>query len=126
MQMVMAAAAETRTSRQSYWFCRLGAEQDNLRAILSWSLSGSDPEYGLQIVAGMMDYWYYNGSAAEGRRWTDLALERVADAGPLLRAGLLGSAGRIAHGLGDLGKAKQYERQAVALYKEAGEERKMA
>lgn len=125
-QMVTEAAAEMRSARQQYWFRRLRAEQDNLRSVLSWSLGGAVPEFGLRIAAGMMDYWYYNGRTAEGRRWTDLALKRAHGAEPALRAGVLASAGKIDHGLGDLGTAKEHLRQAVAIYRESGEERRMA
>jgi predicted ATPase/DNA-binding CsgD family transcriptional regulator len=125
-RMVEGASQEMRTHRQNRWFKRLAADQDNIRAVLSWSLSGNQVEFGTQIVSGMMDYWYYNGAAAEGRRWIEQALEKGEDVGPAQRAGVLGSAARIAHALGDLSTSREYSQRALELYRTVGNERRMA
>jgi predicted ATPase/DNA-binding CsgD family transcriptional regulator len=120
------AAGQIRGSRQSYWLNRLQAEQDNLRAVLSWSLEGQDTLSGLRLAAALRDHWYYNGLAGEGRRWTDLALEKAASAAPALRAGVLRTAGQMAFGVGDLPGAGELLSQALALYRQLEDERNAA
>lgn len=124
-ELMMVAAEEMRTGKQIYWFDRLQAEQENLRSILSWSLNGAHVEYGLKIAHGMMDYWFYYGRGVEGRRWIELALDKSPESKPLLRAGVLQSAGRITYVIGNPKEARQYQHEALELYKEAGEERKI-
>lgn len=125
-RMVGEASQQMRTHHQNRWFKRLGAEQDNIRAVLSWSLRDGQPEFGMQVVSGMMDYWYYNGAAAEGHRWINLALQKMEGVEPAMRAGVLESAGRIAHGLGDPAKGREYSQGAVRLFQEAGDDHGMA
>ncbi len=120
------AAGQIRGSRQSYWLNRLQAEQDNLRAVLSWSLGGQDILSGLRLAAALGDHWYYNGLAVEGQRWTGLALEKAASAAPGLRAGVLRAAGQLAFSTGDLPKAGELLLRALALYRQVEDERSAA
>jgi predicted ATPase/transcriptional regulator with XRE-family HTH domain len=120
------AAGQIRANRQSYWLNRMKAEQDNLRAVLAWTLEGQDTLPGLRLVAALRDHWYYNGLAGEGRRWTDLALRKSTGAPPALRAGVLRAAGQIAIGVGDLPKAGELLSQALALYRQLEDERNTA
>jgi predicted ATPase/DNA-binding CsgD family transcriptional regulator len=120
------AAGQIRGSRQSYWLNRLQAEQDNLRAVLSWTLEGQDVLSGLRLTAALGDHWYYNGLAGEGQRWTGLALEKVASAAPAIRAGVLRAAGQLAFGVGDLPGAGELLLQALDIYRQLGDERNAA
>ncbi len=63
---------------------RLGAERDNLRAALSWSLvvptgqSDLDLERvatGLRLAQALAPFWYQHGDATEGRHWLEQAIE---------------------------------------------------
>jgi predicted ATPase len=117
------AGNEFRSARQTYWNKRLRAEQGNLRAALAWSLRGVENIYGLRMVAALSEYWYYNGFAAEGLRWTDLALENADEATPSLRAGVLRTAGNLNYNLNDLHKGKEYLHRALVLYRELGDKR---
>jgi predicted ATPase/DNA-binding CsgD family transcriptional regulator len=120
------AARQIRGSRQSYWLNRLQAEQDNLRAVLSWSLEGQDTLSGLRLAAALRDHWFYNGLAGEGQRWTDLALEKAASAAPALRAGVLLTAGQMAFGVGDVRRAGELLFQALTLYRQMEDEHNAA
>jgi tetratricopeptide (TPR) repeat protein len=104
----------------------LQAEQDNLRSILVWSLSGNEIEYGLRLVASLLYYWNYNGLGAEGRRWSELALENSTNAAPALRAGVLLSAGEFAQRMGNFRRGRELIHQALDLYQQLGDERNKA
>jgi non-specific serine/threonine protein kinase len=124
--LVESAEGEFRTNRQLYWMKRLRLEEDNIRLALDWSLNGADVSYGLRIAAAMLNYWYYNGLSAEGRRWTGLAIARMDGAPPQVRAGLLGSAGNIAYAVHEIERAKEYQQAAIELYRELGVEKRLA
>jgi len=125
-RLVETAAEEFHSARQADWFARLRAEQANLQAAFLWSFGEGQADYGLRLVAALHYYWFYNGLAAEGRRWADLALERSVTAAPALRAGVLRCAGRIAMGLSEMRRGKEWLRQAVELYAQIGDERNAA
>jgi predicted ATPase/DNA-binding CsgD family transcriptional regulator len=116
------AQKEIYTARQEYWFGRLLDELDNLRSVLAWSLNGDKSEHGLRLAAALDTFWIYNGLAAEGRRWTDLALIKSTQVEPELRAGVLRSAGHIASYMNDMPRSKKLLRQAVELYQQNRDE----
>jgi predicted ATPase/DNA-binding CsgD family transcriptional regulator len=121
--LAVRAGNEFRGARQVYWNNRLRAEQDNLRALLTWSLGGKENTYGLRLVAALSEYWYYNGFAAEGLHWTELALEKADEATPSLRAGVLCTAGYLSYNLNDLHKGKEYLHRSLSLYQKIGDKR---
>jgi predicted ATPase len=120
------AAREMRGPKQNFWFLRLRSEQDNLRSVFTWSFSVSEAEYGLRLAAALRDYWYYNGLAVEGRRWTNLALDRSSDGKPALHAAILHSAGQISYVIGEFSRGKSYLNMALDLYYQLGDERNKA
>lgn len=75
-----------RGSDQATWMARLRAENDNLRAALSWS-ADSDPELGLRIAAGLGRYWYLFGPYVQAEEWLDQFLA-AADPTPSSRRAL--------------------------------------
>ncbi len=121
--LAVRAGDEFRSGRQGYWNDRLRAEQDNLRAVLTWSLGGKENSYGLRLVAALNDYWFYNGFSAEGLRWSDLALEKADDAPLSLRAGVLCTAGNLTYNRNDLYKGKEYLHRSLSLYQKIGDKR---
>jgi predicted ATPase len=106
-ELVPTAQAELYGARQAYWLGRLRDELDNLRAVLTWSLNGSQRQYGLQLTAALREFWIWDGLAAEGRRWTDRALSQSDQARPELRAGVLLSAGHIALAYNDAPRGRE-------------------
>jgi non-specific serine/threonine protein kinase len=121
--LAVRAGNEFRGARQIYWTKRLRAEQDNLRAVLTWSLGGKENIYGLRLVAALSDYWYYNGFAAEGLHWTEMALEKTDQATPSLYARVLCTAGSLSYNLNDLNKGKEYLHRSLSLYRKIGDKR---
>ncbi|MFI7061725.1 DUF4062 domain-containing protein [Kribbella sp. NPDC050124] len=84
--MIEAATGQVRGGEeQPRWLERLGAEHDNIRAALEWSLSLGDAQASLRIAVGAAWFWYLRGYWDQGRR----ALEQstaLDGAEPALRA----------------------------------------
>ncbi|NIV36529.1 MAG: hypothetical protein GWN58_45975, partial [Anaerolineae bacterium] len=116
------AAPELRGARQQHWSVRLRAEQDNLRTALAWSLGEGEAELGLRLVGALRDFWFFDGRGAEGLRWTERILESAQDAPPAARAGALNAAGLLCIDTGDYKKGKTYNGEALAIYREFGDE----
>jgi non-specific serine/threonine protein kinase len=123
------AAKELRGARQQYWFRRLEAERENLGRALARTVgteAGIEATLGLRMVGALRDFWFYTGYFAEGSKWTGLALERLADATPELRARVLNSAGMMAATAEEHERGKALNREAAAIYRELGDKRNMA
>jgi hypothetical protein len=58
-------------SEQAEGLERMDDERDNLRAALSWSLGGNEPELGLRLAGAMSEFWYERGSVGEGLAWLE-------------------------------------------------------
>ena len=91
-----------RGGEQATWMRRLGADQDNMRAALTWSLgTDGDPDLALRMCGALAWFWYNPGSHngphwEESRHWFAQALRR--GTGPSLgRVKTLAAAGRFAH-----------------------------
>jgi len=125
-RLVELSETEIHSPKLDYWFARLTAEQANLHAIFHWSFGGTESEYGLRLVSALYYYWFYNGLAAEGGRWVDQALEKSANASPVLRAGVYRCAAQIAYEVTDIVKGKEYAGKALELYRKLGDERNVA
>ena len=59
------------------WLDRLAADLDNLRAVLTCSVT--DPESasgqaGLRMVGALYQFWFFRDHVVEGRRWTEAVL----------------------------------------------------
>jgi tetratricopeptide (TPR) repeat protein len=116
------AAPELRGARQQDWFVQLRAEQDNLRAALAWSLGAGKAELGLRLVGALRDFWFFDGRGVEGLRWTERTLASAQDAPPAALAGALNAAGYLCVDTGDYKKGKTYSGEALAIYRELGDE----
>lgn len=119
------SSREIRGPRHVYWNTCLQSEQGNLNAALAWSLAGTEPLFGLRLVAALMDHWYYKGTL-EDARWAELALEKMESAPPDLRAAVLIAVGTLYHNLGDMPRVGELFRQAVDLFKQLGDEHNAA
>lgn len=113
--LVDEAEPDLRGARQVEWTNRLEDERPNLDAALGWSFGGGDPIFGLRIMSGLRDFWFYHGHAHEMRRWTARALDHVDKAEDSLRAGVLLSAGFAAYTNRDP-RAVELLEDATALY----------
>jgi predicted ATPase len=79
VELAERAEPELRQAQQQDWFRRLGADHDNLRAALNWSLDcetdGADEEnaqharttLGARLAGALGHFWFAGGYHAEGR-----------------------------------------------------------
>jgi non-specific serine/threonine protein kinase len=58
------------------WLDWLELEHDNLRAALSWSLSGGQEALGLRLAGTLRGFWQVRGYWGEGRAWLERALAK--------------------------------------------------
>jgi non-specific serine/threonine protein kinase len=116
------AEAKLTGAEQDYWFERLLSEHDNLRTALAFTLTGGEIELALRIVGALRDFWYYSGHAGEGLGWIEQVLDDAEQVSPALRAKALNTAGSLAFVQGDYEHGKLFNRQALALYRDLGDE----
>ncbi len=89
------AEAEWPTTRDVIWLDRYGADADNVRAALKWAFeSKADPDaeaLGLRLVAASYPLWWDLPGLPlrEGRRWFDLAVQRIRPDTPAITAARL-------------------------------------
>jgi len=124
--LVEQAETELSGPKQTYWFKRLLSEHDNLRTALAFTLEGDENELGLRIVGGLRDFWYYSGHAGEGLGWIERSLESADMFSSTLRAKALNAAGSLSFLRGNYKRGKFYNRKALALYRELGDQVNMA
>jgi predicted ATPase len=108
------------------WSGRLDREHDNLRQALRWARQSGDSPTGLRLVGALSWFWWMQGHLGEGRRWAEEFLSEPFDddhpGGGLARAGALYGAGELAFGQGDLARAAELFEEALALYRELGDD----
>ncbi|HMQ51000.1 MAG TPA: helix-turn-helix domain-containing protein [Anaerolineae bacterium] len=67
---------------QVTWMQRLNADNNNLRAAFTWSLSAEgDAKLGLQAGASLWWFWWTNGQVGEGRQWLQNLTQRAENMG---------------------------------------------
>jgi predicted ATPase/DNA-binding CsgD family transcriptional regulator len=109
-------------AEQGDWFERLRSEHDNLRTALAFTLRSNESELGLQIVGALRDFWFYTGHVGDGLGWIERSLESAIGDSPALRAKALNAAGWLSFIQGDFERGKLFNREALALYQELGDE----
>jgi predicted ATPase/DNA-binding SARP family transcriptional activator len=115
------AAPRLRTRDRPASLALLDREMPNVRTALSWVIDAGRHDDALRLVAELWPYWAYSVRWQEGLRWTEVALERAADASPPLRAAaLLARAEVVGPRGGDRFRASLEE--ARALFAESGDD----
>jgi predicted ATPase/class 3 adenylate cyclase len=115
------AEPELRGRGQEAWMRALDEERPNIQAALTWSLERGDAAFGLRMVAGLRDYWFYQGRLREMGRWADEARSRLDGREPHLKAGVLLTAGIHAYAV-YRDEAADLLSRAVQLFEGAGDE----
>ena len=100
---------------------RLEAENDNLRAALSWCRGAEEHELELRLASSLWLFWTVRGYLTEGRRWLEDGLSRSGGAPQPLRAKTLAGAGGLAYRQGDYERSKTAWREALDLFRELDE-----
>jgi ATP/maltotriose-dependent transcriptional regulator MalT len=106
---------------QQAWAERLEAENDNLRAALSWSLE-NESETALGLAGTLARFWEIRSRFLEGSRWLGAALHQSGRTEAATRAPVLTEAGTFAWHRGDYDRASKLHGQALALYRQLGDE----
>ncbi len=125
--LALAEEAEPRFRRpeEATYSRLLEAEHDNMRAALSWSLNGGDPELGLRLAAALRWFWNARGHLNEGARHLEKALGGHGGP-PAARAGAFYGWGHILRKQSDFERAEACFQQALALYEELRDEEHIA
>ncbi len=121
------AQLQAPVSRHSSWLEKVEAEQDNLRAVLQWSLEQNEVETALRLSGALSYFWQIRGNMSEGRRWVEAALALPgAEQYRTAYAQALIGAGTITWLQGDPTAARSWCERAAAIYRELGDQRGLA
>jgi predicted ATPase len=119
-----------RTAAQTEWLVRLQAEQDNLRAALTWGRAqattragATDGEYWLRLAGALSWFWHMRGHVGEGRAWLEAALAMGGEAPAAVRANALIGAAIMAERQGDYAQAVVALEEGLALHRQVGNQR---
>ncbi len=109
----------------------LEAENDNIRAVLRWSLEGGPEtaETALRLSGALGRFWMIRSYATEGRRWLEQALNAAASVitiPPFVRIRALTAAGGLANEQGDYLAARPLRDEALSLAQAEGDKRVIA
>lgn len=114
------ATVEERTFLHLYnqpWLVQIDQEQNNLRAVLAWSLSSQgDHMLGLRLAGALGHFWVVREQRTEGRQWLQQALD-VATPSDIIEARARLGLGVLLHCLGELNPALQQLSAALALFR---------
>jgi len=117
MALARQAESHLRGPEQVYWLQRLAAEQDNLRAALSWlAESEAGTSDGIALSTALARFWVTQGHVSEGRAWVAEFLSRVEGSeADTTSARALIAAGELATAAGDVEGAPPLLEQARDL-----------
>jgi predicted ATPase/DNA-binding SARP family transcriptional activator len=102
------------------WEC-LEAEQNNLRAALTWSCEAGDPELGARLAAALAGFWNHRGYWSEGSDWLKRVLALLPEEVTPLRAVALQAAGVFAVHGGRPGEGRHLLEQSAVAHRASGD-----
>ena len=119
LRLAEQAEPDLRGALQAVRMRELGADNDNLRAALTWFQARGEVERGLRLVGALWRFWQIRGQLTEGREHAErlLAIDS-GDADPAARARALACAGRLAFFQGDYPAARRSLGRSLALQQE--------
>jgi predicted ATPase/DNA-binding XRE family transcriptional regulator len=106
---------------QPSWLRRLQRDQDNLRAALDWSLDAA-PVQAVQLAGALWSFWNESDQIMEGHTWLQRALDAGGGAAPVARRarGVSGLA-TMFYRRNEFGRAAELHREALDLFRQAGD-----
>jgi predicted ATPase/DNA-binding SARP family transcriptional activator len=125
LELAEEATPELKGPRQAWWFDRLEADHDNLRAALAWSI-GRNVTQALRLTIALWSFWRSRSYLSEARRWLDAALAQHAKHEPQLRARALEAASDLTGSQGDFERALLLADESGTLYRQIRDERRLA
>ncbi|MCW5852774.1 MAG: helix-turn-helix domain-containing protein [Anaerolineae bacterium] len=124
LRLAQAGGQGLQGGQQRAWLQRIGAELENFRAAIHWSLDApaesARPESGVQITWALFWYWAHTGTYVEASRYLDtfLALPIGLQPTPTRALALLG-----AQWLGFRGGDSGYIEESISLFRRVGDKR---
>ena len=114
-------AVALRGPEQAAWMESLRQEHDNLTAALTHARRAGDAAE-LELAVRIWPFWKINGNLTEGQAWLEGGLGRHPDAAAALRALAVYAVGSLAILRGTLKQALACSTQALALYRDLGDD----
>ena len=116
-RLALQAEPELRGPNQVAWVKRLGADHDNLRAAMEWSLATvKDTRTSpLPLMCALHRFWLQRSHFGEGRQWVERGLAASGDIPPSLRARALVAIADLSFFQGDAAAVQAAAEQVVAL-----------
>jgi tetratricopeptide (TPR) repeat protein len=118
LNLVRQAQTGLMTAQSPYWLKRLDAEQDNLRAALTYDQSANRYEEALELTGGLFWFWQTRGHISEGRSQLEKVLSNSSEAPRKTPsyAKALWAAGGLAWIQADLLTARSHLEESVSLW----------
>jgi predicted ATPase/class 3 adenylate cyclase len=106
----------------SIWLDRLESDHDNLRAVLAWAEHIAEPEPALRLGASLWKFWIIRGHMREGRERLIRVLAIPGARTPSQRlAATLHGLGTMTHEISDLGPARAWLEETLAVCEKLGD-----
>jgi predicted ATPase/DNA-binding SARP family transcriptional activator len=127
----LAGHADSGGHSQAAWLDLVNADLDNfmigLERAVDQDADGHDAVGALALATRLAAFWMVRGPVGVARRWLDAALAAAGpDADPRVRAEALDAAGQLAGLQGDQDAQLRYQHQSLAIWRELGEDAKIA
>jgi predicted ATPase len=105
------------------WVERLTRDHDNIRAALRWAIETNHADLGLRLAGAVWRFWHQRAHFQEARAWFDELLAQPSEVEPSRgRAKGLTGLGGIAYWQGDAPTGEKAYEEALAIYREVGDE----
>ncbi len=110
------------------WLVRIDEQGPNLKAALLWTLENPEGSHqlGIDLVNAMGWFWYLRGDATEALRWLERAIETDEDSPLSLRVRLIYYSAAMLERLGRLVEAQDRFEEALAIFRELSDEKRVA
>jgi predicted ATPase/DNA-binding CsgD family transcriptional regulator len=108
------------------WLEQLDVDRENFRVALEWAEESGETEIGLRLGGALFWFWLTR-QVGEGREWLTRMLDANRGSSSAARAKALVAAGALAWGLdGENDRAERLLQEALDLWRQAGDRRRMA
>jgi len=121
LELALSAEPGLAGPSQAEWLDRIERELDNVRSALDWLVGSGRIEDALRAASALGRFWRGRGHVAEARRLLARSLARSDAVSPAVRADALWTAARQAMAQSDEGAAVTLIEEALALYRELGD-----
>jgi DNA-binding CsgD family transcriptional regulator/tetratricopeptide (TPR) repeat protein len=111
---------------EATWNARLEAEYPNLRAALEWSCQRGNAEQAWRLAGALFHFWSIRNDFAEGQRRLTEALSLPGPMRTAAWAKALTALGYMTHNRSDFPRARALLEEALAVWRELGDQRGIA